>query len=89
MTGQNVSVRVTYVSTKRESTPRIYIESPIDITTHVGDIRIKQFEALKRQICILLEEKENGLYLHKDSANKYEFDESSLPNGGIYGLKEM
>ena len=89
MIGQNISVRVTFVSTKRGSTPRIYIELPINITTHVGDIGIKQFEEFKRRICILVEEKEYGLYFHKDSANKYEFDESSLPNGGIYGLKQM
>ena len=89
MTGQSISVRVTFVSTKRVSTPRIYIESPIDITTHVGDIGIKQFEELKRRIRVLVEDKEYDLYFHKDEANKYEFNECSLPNGGIYRLKQM
>ena len=89
MTGQSISVRVTFVSTKRVSTPRIYIESPIDITTHIGDIGIKQFEELKRRIRVLVEDKEYDLYFHKDEANKYEFNECSLPNGGIYRLKQM
>ena len=36
-----------------------------------------------------MEDQEHQLYFNKDTANKYEFDEYSLPNGGIYGLGEL
>ena len=89
MTGQKISVRVTFVSAKRGSNPYPRIESPIDITEHLCDIKIKDFVELKNQIGILVDDTDYQLYFHKDTAHKYEFDESSFPNGAIYGLREL
>ena len=89
MTGQKISVRVTFVSAKRGSNPNPRIESPIDITQHLSNIKIKDFVKLNNQIGILVEDVEYELYFHKDTTHKYEFDESLFPNGDIYGVHEL
>ena len=88
MTGQKVTIRVTFVYSKPGGNPCPKIDSPMDITKHVGDIGVKDFDELKRRITILVEDKDYDLYFHKDASHKYTFDESVLPNGGIYGLRE-
>ena len=40
------------------------------------------------RIKTLIEEEEPALYFHQDSRNRYKFDESCLPSGGVYGLRK-
>ena len=35
-----------------------------------------------------MEHDKHGLYFHQDAKNCYKFDESGLPNAGIYGLRQ-
>ena len=65
MTGQKITVRITFVSAKPGINPSPKIESPIDITEHIGDIGVKDFLELKRRIGILVEDTEYELYFHQ------------------------
>ena len=42
---------------------------------------------MKEKIKSLVEDQKSGLYFHQDAKNKYKFDESGIPHGGIYGLR--
>ena len=80
-------VSATFVSTKPGTAPPINIESPVDLNHHIGAITSKDFQLLKEKIKSLVEDQKSGLYFHQDAKNKYVFDESGLPHGGIYGLR--
>ena len=42
---------------------------------------------MKKKIKNLVEDQNQGLYFHQDAKNKYQIDESKIPHGYIYGLK--
>ena len=88
MNGQPVHLSATFVATKPGTNPPIRIEAPTDLTKSIGTFGSKQFEELKRRIKTLVEEEESALYFHQDSRNRYKFDESCLPSGGVYGLRK-
>ena len=83
-----MNFHATFVSTKPGTNPSIKIESPIDLTTYIGTIGSKEFEEFKERIKGLVESANGGLYFHQDEANTYRFDESGLPHGGVYGLRQ-
>ena len=80
-------MRVTFVFVRPGSNPSIKIKSPVDISDQVGEIDPKGYQKLKDRIKTLVEDTDCGLYFHNDPAHKYTFNESSLPNDGIYGMK--
>ena len=84
-----VYVRATFISTKAGSNPSMCIDSPVDISDLLGDIRSNQYEKLKSQISSVVDDPKSSLFFHKDSLHKYKFDESSLQNGAVYGMKDM
>ena len=61
---------------------------PDDISEHVGAVTCKEYEQLKSRLVEIVENTDNVMYFHKDSLHIYRFDESALPNRGIYGMKE-
>ena len=83
-----VFVSVTFVSTKAGNKPSISIDSPVDISEHLGDIRSNEFDQLKAKLGTIVEDPECELYFHKDSVHRYRLDESALPNGAVYGMKD-
>ena len=83
-----VYIRATFVSTKAAKAPYVYIDRPSDISELAGEINVKAYEELKTRISEIVNNSDNGLYFHKDEDHIYRFDETALPNGGIYGLKD-
>ena len=83
-----VFIKATFISTKAAKAPSVFIERPGDISELVGVISCKEYDLLKTRITEIVENVDNGFYFHKDENYIYRFDESALPNGGIYGLKE-
>ena len=68
--------------------PHVYIDSPIDISEHVGVIGPKGFADLKEKLVDIVSDTQHNLFFHRDKNNIYQFDESALHHGGVYGLKE-
>ena len=83
-----VFVKATFVSTKAAKTPSVVIERPDDISELVGDICCKGYDLLKYRLAEIVKDTTNSFWFQKDETYLYTFDESSLPNGGIYGMKE-
>ena len=83
-----VLVKVTFVSVKAGKAPSVVIDRPNDISELVGEICCKGYDLLKYRLAEIVEDKENGFWFQKDDGHAYCFDESALPNGGIYGLKD-
>ena len=83
-----VLVKVTFVPTKAGKTPSVFVERPDDISELVGEICCKGYDLLKYRLAEIVKDKNNKLWFQKDEGHTYTFDEPSLPNGGIYGLKE-
>ena len=83
-----VFVKATFVSTRAGKSPTVYIERPEDISELLGELTCKGFEQLKEKLTALVDNGDNGLFFHKDNLHIYRFNESALPGGGIYGLKE-
>ena len=83
-----VNVKATFVSTRAAKAPSAYIEHPENLTELLGEITCKGYQLLKDRIDMIVASTDSGLYFQTDEINTYRFDESVLPNGGIYGLKE-
>ena len=83
-----VYVRATFVSVKAGNQPLISIDSPDDVSAHLGEIRSKEYEKLKSRFTNVVEYPDHKLFFHKDSVHKYRLDELVLQNGAVYGLKE-
>ena len=54
----------------------------------MGEICCKGYDLLKYRLAEIVKDTTNEFWFQKDEDYIYTFDESSLPNGGIYGLKE-
>ena len=76
------------MSTKAATTPSVSIERPDDISELVGDICCKGYDLLKYRLAEIVKDTNNEFWFQKDTNYTYVFDESSLPNGGIYGMKD-
>ena len=83
-----VHVKVTFLLKNAGKAPSVFIKSPDDISEHVGVVTCKEYEQLKARLVKIEENIDNVIYFHKGSLHVYRFDESALPNRGIYGLKE-
>ena len=88
MTHPRVHVSVTFVTTKVGSKPIIYIDSPIDLSERVGDIRSNKYDQLKSKMVNIVEDTKSNLFFHKDTTHRCMLDESALQDGVVYGLKE-
>ena len=76
------------MSTKAGKAPLVMIDRPSDISELVGEICCKGYELFKYRLAEIVKDKSNEFWFQKDDGHLYLFDESALPNGGIYGLKE-
>ena len=83
-----VHVKITFVSTKAGKAPSVSIKPHIEISKHIGVISCKNYEQLKTRLGIIVRDTEHEMYFHKDNNRVYSFDESALPYGAIYGMKE-
>lgn len=64
------------------------MESPVDITKHIGDIRSKDHDELNSRLVYIVEVTKYKMYSHKDNAHKYRCDGTALHNGTIYGMSK-
>ena len=76
------------MSVKAGKSPSVVIDRPIDISELVGEICCKGYDLFKYRLAEIVEDKGNGFWFQKDDGHVYRFDESALPNGGIFGLKD-
>ena len=80
-----VLVKVTFVSVKAGQAPSVVNDRPNDIAELVGEICCNGYDLLKYRLAEIVEDKENGFWFQKDDGHAYCFDESALPNRGVYG----
>ena len=83
-----VHVKVTFISTKAGKAHYVVIERPDDISDLVGEICCKGYDLMKYRIAEIVKNTDNDFWFQKDNNYIYRFDESALPNGGIYRLKD-
>ena len=62
-----------------------YIEAPYDLSEHIGDICTNEYVKLKSNRQEVVEEPDHQSLFNKDTANRYRFNESFLPER--YGIR--
>ena len=83
-----VKVRATFTFAKPGSNPATYIQDPIDISKHIGEIYASDYNELKERIAILAQGPDSNLYFHHDKSHVYPFNDSQYHSGAIYGRKQ-
>ena len=64
------------------------MESPVDITKHIGDIQSKDRAELKSRLMHIVENTKYKMYSHRDNAHKYRYDVTALQSNTICGMSE-
>ena len=57
-----INVKATFVSTKAGKATSVFIESPGDISEHVGVVTCKEYEQLKARLVEIVENIDNPMY---------------------------
>ena len=81
MTHPRVYIKATFVATKADKVPSVFVERPDDISNLVGEICCKGFALLQYRIVEIVKNTDNNFWFQKDENNTYHFDESTLLNG--------
>ena len=68
-----VFVKATFVSTTAGKAPSVCIESPINISEHVGVIGLKWYEQLKNKLGNIVRDTEQNLFFHRGKKHIYHF----------------
>ena len=88
MSAPKLHVIATYLSAKTGTNPPIRIGSPIVITEYIGEQSILGYDVTNEKLQEMVDNKECGLFFHRDLTNNYLLDDDTFANGAIYGLKE-